>query len=116
MKKICIAFLLLTGATSAQETLTVLGNVDCGQWLKARQTNTAQHYEQYMIGLVNGMVLGGAIDIWKVNGSAVSQQQLYYWTDAYCQKNPLSNIFAGVADFADERTYGGYKKRLDKLQ
>lgn len=115
MKKFILFIIFFCNTTAyAQNNLVVLGNGDCGVWLKARKTNQAKFLEQSMLGLINGMVLGRSIDIWMVRGSTVSPDQLYFWMDAYCQKNPLNNTFGGAVEFAEERTNGEYKKNAPK--
>ena len=116
MKKIVLiaAVFWMTASAAQQNQVVLLGSGDCGTWLQARKTNQAKFLEQHLMGLINGMTMGSSIDIWIVGGSTVSAQQLYFWMDNHCQKNPLSNTFAGATDFADERTSGEYKKKITK--
>lgn len=116
MKKNILFFLLSLALVSTvhSQPITVFGKWDCGQWLTARKQMQSQYMEQYLIGQINGMSLGSLIDIWMVKGNTVSDKQLFFWMDSFCQNNPLSNLMRGATSFADERTDGAFSKRLEK--
>jgi len=112
-KLFLIALLLFTNTVYAQESVMQQNSVNCGLWLKGRQTNTAQYLENFLTGTVNGLAMGSWIDIWRgTSGVLVSPEQLYFWMDNWCQKNPLTNISEGTFAFANERTNGVYGNRL----
>ena len=106
-------FALSAAATNAQGVQTA-AILDCGDWLDARKNAVSTTYEHYIIGLVDGLALGRAIDIWRPNNVRISRAQFYYWMDEYCKKNPLSNATTGSFRFADEVTSGEFTKKLKK--
>ena len=108
-----LAILIFANTTHAK-SVWLEGVVDCGKWSSARKTNSAQYLEHVLVGTINGMSLGGGIEIWAgTDGSKISREQLYLWMDGWCQKNPLENIVGGAWYFANERTKGAYEKRLN---
>ena len=111
MKRLLFIFLIFPSLTFAQEIM-IEGLVDCGNWLTARQAKTSPYLEHYLIGLINGLALGRNMEIWNANGVKVSREQLFFWMDKYCQKNPLSYVVTGSLEFSDERTNHRFKKKL----
>ena len=114
MKKLfLIVILLCTNVVYSQDSVQQQNSVDCGLWLKSRKTNSAQYLETFLTGTVNGMALGAWIEIWRgTSGVLVSPEQLYFWMDQWCQKNPLTGTGEGVVAFANERTNGVFGNRL----
>lgn len=96
------------------EGIWTQGSINCGDWLNARKTNKADYLEHYLVGLVNGLALGRSVEIWHANGVNVTQDQFFYWMDAYCQKEPLSTPITGAGVFANERTNSLFEKRAAK--
>lgn len=101
---------------SASEGVTVLGSVKCSQWLQARADKKSQFQEQYLVGLVDGMTLGRAINIWSAKGYSLERNQFFYWMDNYCKNNPLGQTITGAFAFADEVTEGRFTKKADLLR
>ena len=89
-------------------TIIVRGSIDCGDWLKAREVQQSSLYETYVIGVVNGMAIGRWIDLWNFEGNSISGNQVFYWLDNYCKKNPLKDVNSAIFEFADERTDGAW--------
>ncbi len=94
--------------------VAVQGHLDCATWLEARKSNNAARFEHYVLGFVNGLALGRMVDIWNAKAVKVTNSQLYYWMDNYCNKNPLNDVVLGSVEFADEMTSGAYKKAIRK--
>ena len=90
------------------------GSLDCGKWLDARKTQTAANYEHYLLGLIDGMAFGRAVDVWAGKGGHITQVQFYYWMDAYCEKNPLDFAVTATFNFANEMSDGLYKKKMQR--
>lgn len=108
---IALIAMMLTIPVYASQSITVEAAINCGDWLKVRKANTAAFFEYSLIGLIDGLALGRGVEIWRANGIPVTRDQLYYWMDAYCQKNPLSMVITGAYVFANERSYGLFDKR-----
>ena len=113
MKKLLLIAILISTNTTYAQGLWIEGSVDCGVWVKARKADRAQYFEHYLMGVVNGLVLGAAINIWREDeGNNVSRDQLYLWMDGWCQRHPLSSIHIGATHFADERTNNALANKL----
>ena len=102
---------MVSMTAGAEGILLKGGSVDCGKWLNARKLQTAKYYEHYLFGVVDGLALGNGINVWAGKGGRVTQEQFYYWMDAYCQKNPLDFTVTGAWEFADEMSEGSFKKK-----
>ena len=113
MKKLLlITILTFASATCSKAAIWVEGAIDCGSWLSARKTASAQYLEHYLVGTVNGLAMGSALEIWGgTDGIRVNREQLYFWMDGWCQTNPLLGLIAGTFAFANERTNGAWKNR-----
>lgn len=110
-----IVMLLMSSVTAgAQGVMTNGGTMDCGKWLSARKSMTANYYEHYLLGIVDGLALGRWVDVWAGKGGQVTTEQFYYWMDAYCEKNPLDMTITGAVNFADEMSNGVFKKKAKK--
>lgn len=113
--KIMLIFLISHfSVASAQGVMTQGGSVDCGKWLTARKSKTANYYEHYLLGIVDGLALGRWVDVWAGKGGRVTSEQLYFWMDGYCEKNPLDMMVTGAFDFADEMSQGVFKNKKIK--
>lgn len=79
MKKLLsVFFLAFCLSAGAQGIGTKGGSIDCGKWLSARKSETANYYESYLLGLVDGLALGRWVDIWSGKGGRVTREQFYY--------------------------------------
>ena len=113
MKLLFITILMCINAVYAQDSVQQQNSVDCGLWLKSRKTNSAQYLETFLTGTVNGMAFGAWLEIWRgTDGVLVSSEQLFFWMDNWCQKNPLKNTAEGTVVFANERTNGAFVNRF----
>ena len=56
---LCLVVLIVTGLGGAQgNDLKVWAPIDCGQWVDARNNKISLNFEFYLIGMLNGIVLG----------------------------------------------------------
>jgi len=109
---ISLAFALaLACDNGAGQGIAQIGANDCGVWVKARKENRASLLEAHLIGLLDGMAAGRAIEIWQAQGVKMSVEQAYLWMDNYCQSNPLSHVITGAHRLANERTNGAFERR-----
>jgi len=102
--------LCLPHLASAQARVGIVLGADLarGQWVAARKQQRAQYFENYLVGLVDGLALGRAVDIWSAGGSKVSGEQVFLWMDRYCETRPLDMVATGAFAFAEERTSGEF--------
>lgn len=114
MKNIKILILLLciqANAWADNELLIIEGRADCGGWISGRKNNTSIAYEHYVLGFLNGLVIGSNMDFWTAKGRKLNREQVYLWMDNYCSKNPLSGPSEGVMELMNEQTDGRFFKR-----
>jgi hypothetical protein len=90
--------------------VSIMGDIDCGKWVKARKENRAQYLENYLTGFVDGLALGRFVEIWKVDGVTVTAIQAHLWMDKFCGENPLERVTTGAVQLANERTRGEFGK------
>ena len=101
-------------AAGAQGIVAQGGSIDCGKWLSARKMQTANYYEHYLLGLIDGLALGRSVNVWAGKGGRVTTEQFYFWIDAYCEKNPLDMTVTAAFSFADEMSDGLFKKKAQR--
>ena len=90
MKKLLL-ILIIIPQICFSDALTMMGIMDCGLWLDARNSNRAVVLESHIQGFVNGWNFGrGGKDIWKYPTN-LSASQVYYYLDAECRKNPMDH-------------------------
>ena len=114
MKKLFIFCLFFYLNLSYAQGVYVQGTINCGLWLEARKNSKSIHFENYVLGFVNGLALGRNVEIWRAKGMEISNEQLYYWMDNYCKNNPLKGVVTGAFDFANEMTNDEYRKKHPK--
>ena len=101
---------VVEGASAAQVYLG--GKVDCGMWIDARSKRQALALEHYLLGLLNGMVMGSGIEFWRAKGIEVSREQVNLWMDFFCRSQPLKSIEQGAPMLYDERTDGAWSRHV----
>jgi len=92
--KLITTMLFLTFSVSPSLSIEIRGIVQCGDWVKARTTNSDLRIAFYnsFVGYISGMAVGSNEDIL----SGTNNESLYLWMDNYCKNNPLSTIQEGV--------------------
>jgi hypothetical protein len=106
MIAVAAALVFTISAASAQPSVFVMGDVNCGKWIEGRTQRTALNLEGFVQGFLNGLAQGTGIEFWDVGGNRVSNSQVFLWMDNYCRTNPLSNVYAGATALINERTNG----------
>jgi len=88
-----IAFLVLAaGGVSAEAAeVTLLGNPNCGDWIKVNSAVDRAWLAGYMSGLNVGISPNSKLD--SLDG--MTGNQVYLWMDNYCKANPLSDLNRG---------------------
>lgn len=88
----------------SSQRIMIKGELDCGQWVAARNSDQSKVYGGFVIGMLNGLALGRATEFWTINGATISTDAVYLWMDNYCQTNPLSMVATGVVSLYDQRS------------
>jgi len=77
----------------SQDTITVIGRSDCGQWMANSKSNFS--LKTWLLGYMSGMNYGLSNPqndpLKKLN----SAEQIFLWMDNYCAKNPLKTVGDG---------------------
>jgi len=104
MRYVVILVLLLSFAVPAK-AVTTIGGTDCGGWLTAREEayTHAWQYQFGLSGLLSGMAIESRKEFWD-SGNGITPDQVFYWMDNYCRKNPLRHINEGAFQLFRERT------------
>jgi hypothetical protein len=101
----------------AGSTQVVVPLDDCGQWMQAREAKQAQAwvYQSYVVGLLTGMSMASNVPLLGNSPQArVSDEQVYFWMDEYCRKNPLRYLEDGVLAFANETSHDTYHQAVER--
>jgi hypothetical protein len=54
------------------------------------------------MGFVNGVALGADLNFW-IEGGEITNDQVFFWMDRYCDNNPLKDVTDGVIALFVER-------------
>ena len=105
---VSLAVMLSFGAAQAQGVqIWVKGNSNCAQWASARQAKLSVALEHYVMGLISGIALGKARDVW-LYPNKIEPEQVYYFMDVYCANNPLQDVIDGTYALFDDRFGKGW--------
>lgn len=109
MRLLCAVILGVTLSAvptlSAQEGIHVEGTLDCGEWVAARRAGEAGSYGYYLLGLLNGLAIGNAVEFWRAGGRPPpSREAIYLWMDGYCTRNPLADVVEASMVLFGERS------------
>lgn len=87
---------MLAPIEGARAQILIAANPDCGRWINARRDNSANSYEWYLRGTLNGLALGADKEFWEAGGIRISGDQADAWMDKWCRENPLSKVLDGA--------------------
>lgn len=110
MKKLLIVVMMISSLCANAQGVAVSGVIDCGQWIDARKKGVAIAYEDYTLGIVDGIALARVLDVWRFDNTKTTSLQFMQWMDNYCGKNPLSTTTNGAWEFVNEKTNGAIGK------
>jgi len=86
---------------------TIIGTIDCGQWVKKH----SPVQNAWLMGYLSGLNTANARINYDPLGAVTSADQVIVWMDNYCQKNPMSDLYrAAVVLYLElEQKAGGPK-------
>lgn len=90
---IAVLVLLICPTGQAQDSGTVIGESDCGQWIKGMRNPV---YRAWLLGYVSGLNSGVGKQYGNPLGKISSAEQIYVWMDNYCRANPLRTLSQGA--------------------
>jgi hypothetical protein len=112
--RVALAFGLWAQSLSAASPQMVELN-DCGKWLQARQAKSAWALQGYVVGILTGMIEATGVSLLGASPqAAISNEQIYFWVDEYCRKDPLKNLEEAMPAFADEVSHGAYQQAVNR--
>ena len=117
---ICLLMAIGPGTSFSQEKIQgdgvayISGNADCGMWLKARSEGRAAALEHYLVGFLDGMVMGMIIEFWRIGDDTISRDQVFFWMDKFCRDKPLGKVSWGAWRLFGERGHEQIEKRLKR--
>ena len=99
-----VIFLSTNLLGSQANALTVMGTPDCAKWAEARSEDdwAAVTLAFYLVGVLDGMVMGTTRDFW-AEGGDITSEQAFFWMDRYCDNNPLKYMTDGAVELFVER-------------
>lgn len=107
MKRTLIAAglaLAFTATTARAQEIFIVDAYTCANWADVRSDDTYSQGEvrSWIVGMVNGLSLASGNDLWR-SGSGLKPEQVFFWTDVYCDDNPLGYVTIGIIRLMKER-------------
>lgn len=109
-RAICLALSLAVTTSADAQTIYVPHGWTCADWASARSEKTALAGEYYLTGVLTGMALSSMQDFWR-QPYPIEKDQVFFWMDQYCARNPLSIVMTGAFVLAEERLGKGWNDR-----
>jgi hypothetical protein len=101
-----LALALSTNLLATQAVaLTLRGGSSCAEWAEDRRLddNVSKLSRVWLQGLLNGFVIGAEKEFWD-SGDGLTNDQVNFWMDRYCDENPLKRVVNGAVTLMNERT------------
>jgi hypothetical protein len=84
----------------------VEGGADCGEWLSSRQNGSAIGFEDFALGMLDGLAMGSDREYWRADGRAISWDAAYFSIDQYCRRHPTDLLIIAIANVFQRRAEG----------
>jgi|LauGreDrversion4_1035100.scaffolds.fasta_scaffold278117_1 hypothetical protein len=100
--KLLLAALVAMAASNPVIAQRLIGNVDCGKWVKDQSTTPPNLLNRaWVAGYISGLNIGDekARNTLKNISSA---DQIFLWMDNYCKANPLKDVSYGAETLMEE--------------
>ena len=98
---------LSTNILATQATAVTLrgSHFTCATWAEDRRIagGMSMSLEAWMVGLFNGFSFATEKEFW-TSGDGLTNDQVFFWMDRYCDENPLKMIMHGAITLMNERT------------
>lgn len=101
-----LALALSTNLFATEATaVTLMGVPTCAGWAedRRRDDNLSRVSQAWLRGLLNGFAFASEKDFWE-SGDGLTNDQVFFWMDRYCDENPLKRISHGAVTLMNERT------------
>lgn len=116
MKKLLVLGVItacLLGPQANAQNITLRYAHSCAEWANARSGGydfSRGLAEGWLVGLLDGFAVTVRRDIWST-GAGLEPDQVFYWMDRYCEKNPLGITPSGAVELMTERLGDGWNAR-----
>ena len=101
-----LALALSTNILATQATaVTLMGGNSCAEWAEDRRLddNVSKRSQAWLRGLLNGFAVAADKEFWD-SGDGLTNDQVFFWMDRYCDENPLKRVSDGAVTLMNERT------------
>ena len=85
--------------------VTLMGVPTCADWAEDRRIadSVSIRFEAWLLGMLNGFALASEKEFWD-SGDGLTNDQVFFWMDRYCDENPLKRVANGAVTLMNERT------------
>jgi hypothetical protein len=85
--------------------VTLMGGNSCAEWAEDRRLddNVSKRSQAWLRGLLNGFAFAADKEFWD-SGDGLTNDQVFFWMDRYCDENPLKRVANGAVTLMNERT------------
>ena len=98
----------MIGTQAGAQGVRVEYSYSCAQWSAAEtEYYTKGLAEGWLVGMINGLGLASDSDFWRTAGG-LEPEQVFFWMDRYCDKNPLGYAVSGIYELMEERLGKGW--------
>ena len=114
---LCLWAMFQSAASAAWPQAIVNAGPSCGEWLKTRQAQYSiyeSYNEGFIVGVLNGMSIASGVSLWYNQRASISRDQVYFWVDEYCRKDPLKDVMTALGAFAQEVSQGAYGQSVTR--
>jgi hypothetical protein len=101
-----LALALSTNLLATQATaVALMGGSTCAEWAEDRRiaSSLSRRSEAWLRGLLNGFAFAADKEFWD-SGDGLTNDQVFFWMDRYCDENPLKRVVHGAITLMNERT------------
>ena len=85
--------------------VTLMGVQTCASWAEDRRIadDVTKRSHAWLQGLLNGFSFAASKEFWH-SGEGLTNDQVFFWMDRYCDENPLKGVVDGAITLMNERT------------
>ncbi len=97
-----MAIVAATAVKGDDDIITIKGSPDCKSWVELRAEGPFEYGEDWIIGFLSGMSVGAQRNFWTAAGQDFSPEQIFIWTDSYCQAHPQDQLYDAAMSYFDK--------------
>ena len=99
-----VIFLSTNLLGSQANAVEVRGVPDCATWAEAKALGGVLQVasQVHLMSFLNGLAMATSKDFW-IEGGKITNDQVFFWMDRYCDNNPLKDVTDGAITLWFER-------------